>query len=149
MAQSGSFELNTIHDTWHQSNNTRSLTLEINHPGLIWTVIAFDAHVLSWSLDDHPLPHRARHHVKEASFYGVDKWSLDLVINGTTAGEKPMLEVSFQGIQEKGMWPGKMAEGGELDSMKLFAKMDEWLDRTYERAYDTLMLGIVGGVALL
>lgn len=116
---------------------------------MIWTVIAFDAHVLSWSLDDNPIPYRARHHVKEASFYGIDKWSLDLVLNATAPGERPELEVSFQGIQERGMWPGKKAEGGQLDSMKLFAEMDEWLDDAFERSYDTLMLGIVGGVVTI
>ncbi|KAF8315143.1 hypothetical protein DL93DRAFT_2166855 [Clavulina sp. PMI_390] len=143
------FVLQTTNDVWHRSNNTRTLTITIDHPGLIWTVMAFDAHVLAWSLDNNPLTHYARHHIKEASFYGVDRWSVDLAINATTPGEKPLLTVDFQGIQERGMWPAKRSQGGDLPAMKLFAVMDSWLEERFASSYDTLMLGIAGGVITL
>jgi hypothetical protein len=34
------------------------------------TVIAIDAHVLKWTLDDNPPNELAQHHINEASFYG-------------------------------------------------------------------------------
>jgi hypothetical protein len=43
-------------------------------------VIAFDAHVLEWNLDDNPPKEYVRRRVKEASFYGKDTWNLDLVL---------------------------------------------------------------------
>jgi hypothetical protein len=117
----------------------------MDHPGLIWTVVAFDAHVLSWSLDNNPVSHYARHHVKEASFYGVDRWKFDVVVNATAPGEKPLLHIDFQGIQERGMWPGKKKERRGLLSMRLFEQLDHWLDQRTRGAYDTLMMGIVAG----
>lgn len=128
---------------WHPSNNSRSLTLVMDHPGLIWTVIAFDAHILAWSLDNNPVSHYTRHHVKEASFYGVNRWTIDLVVNATVPGKKPLLRIDFQGIQERGMWPGKKADGQGLLSMKLFEELDAWLDDRTGGAYDTMMMGIV------
>jgi len=84
------------------------------HPGLIWTVIAFDAHVLAWNLDGNPPNEYTRHHVKEASYYGSDTWTLDLVVKlpqETQEGEggeaKGLMLVNFIGIEEEGMWPGK------------------------------------------
>lgn len=140
------FTITASHDTWHPSNQTRSLVLVIDHPDVIWTVVAFDAHVLSWSLDSNPLPHMARHHVKEASFYGVSQWTLPLEIAATTPDEKPELKVSFQGITERGMWPGKKNEGRGLLSMDLFERIDEWMDKREDAVYDTMLLGVVGGV---
>lgn len=141
----GSFRISTEKDVWHPSNNSRSLTLIMDHPGLIWTVIAFDAHVLSWSLDNSPPPYYTRHHVKEASFYGVDRWTADLVVNATVPDEKPVLRIDFQGVQERGMWPGKKTDGQGLLSMELFKELDHWLENRTGGAYDTLMMGIVAG----
>ena len=111
-------------------------------------MIAFDAHVLSWQLDKNPVPYFARHHIKEASFYGVDRWTLDLVINATTKGERPSLKIDYQGIQEKGMWPGKQAER-EGPAMDLFEKLDAWLDERPGVAFDALLLGCVFGVVTI
>lgn len=113
------------------------------------TVIAFDAHVLKWNLDDHPPDEYARHHVKEASFYGKDTWFLDLVVklrSGSNSGDGE-LQINFIGIQEKGMWPGKKAvkeEGGV--AMALFEELDWWLERRTGGTVDAMLLGCVGGV---
>jgi hypothetical protein len=66
-----------------------------------------------------------RHHIKEASFYGEDMWTLEMVIqihneelasfaggnpaNGTTGGNitPSAIEVSLSGMVEEAMWPGK------------------------------------------
>ncbi|KIJ96005.1 hypothetical protein K443DRAFT_134254 [Laccaria amethystina LaAM-08-1] len=126
---------------------TRSLTIKVDHPGLIWTTIAFDAHVLKWSLDDSPPNEHARHHVKEASFYGTDTYTFDMVIKLTN---DPGLSVNFIGVQEKGMWPGKKsvkAEGGL--AMRLFEELDSWLDVKTGGTVDALLMGCVAGSVIV
>jgi hypothetical protein len=110
-------------------------------------VIAFDAHVL----DDNTPQDYVRHYVKEASFFGKDTWNLDFVPkldedeDGGGDG-KGALQINFIGIQENGMWPGKKAvkaEGGV--AIRLFEKLDAWMERRTGRTADTLLLGWCGG----
>ncbi|EDR02641.1 uncharacterized protein LACBIDRAFT_308355 [Laccaria bicolor S238N-H82] len=114
---------------------TRSLTIKVDHAVAMQVLfgqvpIAFDAHVLKWSLDD-----SAWHHVKEASFYGTDTYSLafDMVIKVTDDG--PELSVNFTGMQEKGVWPGKKSVEAEGRlAMRLLEELDSWLEvRTGEQ----------------
>ncbi|KAF9458872.1 hypothetical protein BDZ94DRAFT_1225561 [Collybia nuda] len=140
------FKISALNDVKDFAAGTRSLTLEITHPGLIWTVIAFDAHVLKWNLDDNPPDERARHLIKEASFYGKDTWSVDLVVklDERTAGG---LVINFVGLQEKGMWPGKKAvkeQGGV--AMELFERLDAWVEEKTGGTVDALLMGCVGGI---
>ncbi|KAF7323535.1 Peptide hydrolase [Mycena kentingensis (nom. inval.)] len=143
------FTLSTENDVTDLQAGTRSFTLVVNHPGLIWTVIAFDAHVLKWNLDDSPPAEYARHHVKEASFYGATRWTLDLVVKLSPAEDRNKILVNFIGLQESAMWPGKKAgylargEGGP--AMKLFERLDGWLGETV----DATLLGCVGGIVAI
>ncbi|KAH9989914.1 hypothetical protein BJV74DRAFT_922202 [Russula compacta] len=159
------FKIEAINDAVDVLAGTRSLTLQITHPGLIWTVIAFDAHVLRWTLDDAPPNEYTRHHIKEASFFGVDRWSVDLVLEGTAP-----LTVNFIGIDEAAMWPAKKAaaaapaaaaaaaaavggddeargsRGGRHTVMALFERLDGWLTRETRGRVDVMLLATVGGV---
>ena len=160
--------ISAVDDVLNEEKGTRSLTLQVYHPGLIWTgafsclfqrlevslnylshvVIAFDAHVLEWNLDDHPPEEFARHRIKEASFYSLDTWTVHLVIKAHSVDDK--LRVNYVGIQEKGMWPGKKAEkegGGR--AMKLFEELDQWLDVKSGGTVDATLLGCVGGITLI
>lgn len=139
-----------LQDEINESAGTRSLRLEMRHKDIIWTgtccffngfysshlkydadiplVLAFDAHVLSWSIDDNPPDEYTRHHIKEASFYGTHTWELNMVVklnpdrstlkdttvlnfdaNGDPVQEdvENGIEMSLSGMVEKGMWPGK------------------------------------------
>jgi len=140
------FTVSAINDLVDEAAGTRSLTLQIYHPGIIWTSIAFDAHVLKWTLDNNPPDEHARHHIKEASFYGMDTWTLDLVIEIPPSGERS-ISVTYVGIKEKAMWPAKMkekAEGGR--AMALFEDLDTWLEVNRAGTVDATLLGCVGGV---
>jgi hypothetical protein len=162
------FSVSAINDVRDTDAGTRSLTLEVKHPGLIWSgtftpsvakrcsefpfaVIAFDAHVLRWTLDNHPPDEHDRHFIKEASFYGIDTWSVDLVIKSPpNATDDETLLVNFIGLAEKGMWPGKKAvkaEGGP--AMELFEELDQWLDDKSGGTIDALFMGCVGGATRL
>ncbi|GLB41442.1 putative peptide hydrolase [Lyophyllum shimeji] len=139
--------IKAVNDVKDLAAGTRSLTLQINHPGLIWTVVAFDAHVLKWSLDNNPPDEYARHRVKEASFYGKDTWSIDLVVKLDAGAGDGGLVVNFMGLQEKGMWPAKKAvkeQGGV--AMTLFEELDAWVETKTEGTVDVLLMGCVAGV---
>ncbi|KAI0630537.1 hypothetical protein C8Q77DRAFT_1211545 [Trametes polyzona] len=148
------FTVTAINDKIDKEAGTRSFTLVVSHPGIIWTAVAFDAHVLQWTLDNNPPDEYARHHIKEGSFFGHDTWSVDLVIklqpNSSSEAEDGSVKVNFVGIHEKAMWPGKKAEkelGGR--AMKLFEEFDGWLERETGGTVDAMFLGCVGGVAVI
>ena len=112
------------------------------------SVIAFDAHVLSWSLDNNPPAEYARHFIKEASFYGEDTWIVDIVMS--VFDEPASLQINFVGIQETAMWPGKKAEkaaGGV--AMEVFEKLDSWLYEHTKDTVDATFLGCIGGVTII
>lgn len=111
-------------------------------------MIAFDAHVLKWSLDDNPPDEYARHHIKEASFYGHDTYSFDMVVKvppGTP--EDATIPINFIGMQQNGIWPAKKAskaEGGL--TMQIFESLDDWLTEKTKGKVDALLLGCVAGI---
>ncbi|KAJ7056182.1 hypothetical protein C8F01DRAFT_1029694 [Mycena amicta] len=157
------FTLSAENDVTNFAAGTRSFRLVVRHPGLIWTVVAFDAHVLEWNLDGNPPDELTRHHVKEASFYGAEQWTLDLVVKLPPDGNGAIL-FNFIGLQESAMWPGKKAafyetgplyapEPGEVvqsmaqkPAMKLFERLDAWLEETTGGTVDATLLGCVAGV---
>ncbi|KAJ7166799.1 hypothetical protein C8R46DRAFT_1095357 [Mycena filopes] len=144
-----SFLLTAVNDVTDLAAGTRSFSLQVHHPGLIWTVITFDAHVLKWNLDDNAPPEHTRHWVKEASFYKADTWTLDLVVKLPEDGNGAIL-FNFIGLQEKAMWPAKQsvkAQGGP--AMVLFEKLDAWLEVRTGGTVDALLLGCVAGTVLV
>lgn len=153
-AAAGKFvAISTTNDVVDKEKGTRSFTLMVHHPGIIWTAVAFDAHVLKWTLDDNPPDEYARHHIKEASFYGNDRWSVDLVVKypSPISSEIPEnIKIDFVGIKEQSMWPGKKAEkqfGGS--AMRTFEALDAWLDEQTVGTVDAMLIGCVGGIALV
>ncbi|GAA5843912.1 hypothetical protein JCM11251_002246 [Rhodosporidiobolus azoricus] len=63
---------------------TRRLELVLDHPGVIWPVVSFNADVVEWDLPT--LPERGahvRHHVKSVASYGVTKFTLSLTVQLT------------------------------------------------------------------
>lgn len=149
------FMVSAVNNTFNESKGTRTMTLKIDHPGIMWTVIAFDAHVLEWTLDNSPPEEFARHHIKEASFYGTDVWTVDMTIKWPPPNAHPRspdvdgLRVNFIGIQEKRMWPAKKAEADGSQAMKLFREFDAWLDEKTGGSVDALLMGCVSGEAVM
>ncbi|KAF8715311.1 peptidase M28 family, partial [Rhizoctonia solani] len=83
------FTVKAYNDILDFATRTRKLTLKILRPCLIWTVIAFDALVVNWSLDSPPPYGEARHHIKEALYYGTNEWliKLEIKVPGLGAGQ--------------------------------------------------------------
>lgn len=116
-------------------------------------------------MDDEPPNEYTRHHVKEASYYGSDTWSIDLVIkipSPPTSNSKATnsdshvgageILVNFIGLEEEGMWPGKkgILEGKSVKepglALKLFSTLDAWIEKETGGKVDALLLGCVAGV---
>lgn len=80
-SSSRGFSIRAVADTIDYSAGTRSFTLTISHPQIIWSVLAFDAEILEWDL---PVPPPTggfqRHHIKEVSRFGQDEWSVRLLL---------------------------------------------------------------------
>lgn len=112
-------------------------------------VIAFNAHVLEWTLDNNPPSEFARHHIKEASFYGTDSWTVTMTIkqpqSSDEEGAGPGLKIDFTGIHERRMWPAKKAESDGSRAMKLFEKLDRWIEERTEGTVDAMLVGCVRG----
>lgn len=176
------FQIQATNEVVDLEAGTRSLTLEIRHPGLIWTVVAFTGHVLEWDLPEAPPTGVQRHHIKEVSRYGRDTWSIKLLMkldNEALAafkkrGQDPKpfgklvrvdptnqsedlsaaedrdpsrLWIDFSGLDENGMWPQKKVSGGDQRNVKIFKKMDEYLEKDHPEV-DAMLLGVVGGVVV-
>ncbi|KZT56782.1 hypothetical protein CALCODRAFT_470601 [Calocera cornea HHB12733] len=135
----GEFSVHALDAFTDPVAGTRTFTLHVDHPGLIWTVLSFQASVLDWDLPDAPVEGFALHKIKEASFYMADQWSLRLTVNQT----EPLL-VNFIGIEEKSMWPGKREEG-KGPSMRMFADLDKWLYEHGGGGIDVTMFGCIAG----
>lgn len=58
------FTVQAIESSLNSVKQTRRLTLQIDHPGIIWTVIAFTANVIEWDLPQKPPRGSQRHHIK-------------------------------------------------------------------------------------
>ncbi|KAF8748104.1 peptidase M28 family [Rhizoctonia solani] len=139
------FTVKAYDDILDFATGTRKLTLKISHPGLIWTGIdrvrrvggelvpGFSTTV--WG---------SRHHIKEASYYGTNEWSIKLEIKvpGLGAGQftHEPLKINFVGIEEKAMWPGKKNDRAG-PAMEVFERMDQWFEEKRGGVDDVMLLG--------
>ncbi|KEI41749.1 uncharacterized protein L969DRAFT_15765 [Mixia osmundae IAM 14324] len=143
----------------------RSLTIVIDHPGIIWSVIAFDGDVVAWDLPSPAERGHVRHHVKEASSYGNDKWTLDLTLqldqpafeaaqrqSQRLKGQRgdvseadealASLRIDFSGLDEQGMHPATSQNSAEKPGVAFFHQLDAALPANV----DAMLLTAVGGV---
>lgn len=58
----------------------RRVTITMERKDIIWSVMAFDAEILEWDLSIPPPVGFQRHHLKEVSRFGQDRWSVSMVI---------------------------------------------------------------------
>lgn len=103
---------------------TRTLTITIRRPNLIWSVIAFDADILEWDLTSPPPSGMQRHHIKEVARHGIDEWSVTMTIRLPSESERKGKNKSTGKKSSKaGANPIRLSQGvPERDSMKL------WID---------------------
>lgn len=93
----------------------------------------------------------ARHHIKESSFYGVNTWTIDLVIKLPPGGDETGLKVNFVGTKEAVQWPAKKSlTGSERGAdLWLLEEIHGWLELQTGGAVDALLFGTLGGVSVV
>ena len=72
-----------------------------------------------------------------------------MVIRLSSPQDKGKLAVSFVGIDEKAMWPGKKADTDWGPAMKLFEKLDPWLEEHTKGHVGSMLVGCVGGIEVV
>ena len=68
------------------------------------------------------------------------------------SSEHEDLRVNFVGVKENVMWPGKRNEeqkGKDGEVMAMFEQLDGWLEKKTQGSVDVILLGCVGGVAIV
>ncbi|KAI9484020.1 MAG: hypothetical protein EXX96DRAFT_560529 [Benjaminiella poitrasii] len=74
-------EVKVVNDSYDPETAIRSFSILCLSPSYTWTVLAFDGHVVGWSIaGEEPLKRPAHYVVRHVSGYGNDGWSLDLSI---------------------------------------------------------------------
>lgn len=77
-SQDTKFVVSAVSESLDLTRGIRNVTLQIDHPRIIWSVLAFDAEILAWDLPVAPPEGYRRHHIKEVSRFGQDRWSVAL-----------------------------------------------------------------------
>lgn len=132
--------------TVNNEDGSREIALQIDceHPGLIWTVMSFDADIVSWDL---PMPDSGpqRHHIKQVATHGNHAHSLTLTLRTAAAAAETEMWIDFVGIEEAGMWPAMKDDASALDrdSIKLFQRLEG--ESGIGDAVDMCSNGVVAG----
>ncbi|CED83794.1 Aminopeptidases of the M20 family [Phaffia rhodozyma] len=100
-------EITVVEDTYEKSTDIRSIKLKMDHPGLIWPVIAFSAKIKSWPFNTPPPQEYIRHHLKSASEKSYESYSIEFKV----FGNEP-IEIDYVGIVENGMHPATAPSRG-------------------------------------
>ncbi|KAL7413564.1 hypothetical protein BDY24DRAFT_388928 [Mrakia frigida] len=137
------FHITAVKDSFDALTNVRSLTLKIEHTGLVWPAIAFSAQILSWPFKNTPPPTEfTRHTFKGASEFGFELYEVSLEVVGNED-----IYVDFVGLIENGNWKSVGdGRGKNVPGASRFAALDAYLEETKKGAIDSLMLSTVVGV---
>lgn len=127
--------------TYENGTKIVEVNIACDHPGLIWTVISFDAEIIEWDL---PMPDSGmqRHHIKQVSTYGSTSHEMGMTIR---VHNESVMWIDFIGVEELGMYPAMKdnVKAMERDSMNLFKKLEG--HRGVGDAVDMCSNGVVAG----
>ncbi|GAA5877205.1 hypothetical protein JCM16303_006201 [Sporobolomyces ruberrimus] len=132
------FKVTVEKSTLDVINMRRSIDLVLEHPGVIWPVIAFEADVVSWDLPRAPERGLVRHHVKSVASYGITRFPLSVTIQLDAASfsatlrneqrEKKQrvdfslsdrdlgsLKIDYSGLDPLGMYPASLVADDDVE----------------------------------
>jgi len=131
----------TVDRSWlNPVQMTRSIELVLEHPGVIWPVIAFEADVISWDLPQPPERGLIRHHVKSVASYGITRFPLSITIQLDSASFAAAqrqdqrrksqrtdvssedealgsLKIDYSGLDPLGMFPASLVADDEEEQL--------------------------------
>ena len=112
-------------ETLQDGSSLIHVSIQVDHPGLIWTVVSFDADIVSWSL---PTPEVGlkRHHIRQVAVHGTWSHTLEMTVK-LQAGAPRELMLDFVGVDELGVWPAKAKNPRSLEreSIRLFKRLEQ------------------------
>jgi hypothetical protein len=126
------------------ADGTTHIKVRIDHPHLVWPVLAFEAEITEWAFGLPPPVGRKRHHIKSATSVHEHTIDLDLTVR-LEPGEK--LRIHFNGVDKNQMVPGTASRlGPDMPASRWLMAMDDWARETYDDSLDIVMSGIIAGV---
>lgn len=176
-AEQADFMVRATEDEVDLETSTRRVTLTINRPGIIWSVIAFDADILEWDLPSPPPQGMQRHHIKEVSRHGTDQWSVKLLLRlspediqaaageaGSSSGrlvrssngvadverKTSKLWIDYSGLIAEAMYPQAARYDAATKARLPSIKVLEEMDEVITRTHpevDAMLLSVVAAVA--
>lgn len=148
-------------------NGTREVRLRLQHPGLAWSTLSFDAEILDWDFPAPPPAGLQRHHLKDVSRLGHDTFEVRLKLRATstppaaplddtlvrtppahaaTARDPSRMLVHISGLDAYGMYPHHRATGMDRLSMQTLQALDDMLVSEFP-GIDPMLVSIVAGTA--
>jgi len=73
------FRVRCADSTVHEANATREVHIRLEHPGLAWSVVSFNAAVVDWDFPEPPPEGMQQHHLKDVSRVGENIWEMRVV----------------------------------------------------------------------
>ncbi|GAA6059342.1 hypothetical protein JCM10212_003240 [Sporobolomyces blumeae] len=132
------FKISVRRSTLNAVARTRSIEFVLEHPNVIWPVVAFEADVLAWNLPQPPERGSIRHHVKSVASYGITEFPLSVTVQLTASefaaaqhreqlakGQRTdrladddhlgLLKVDFSGLDPHGMYPASLVADDSVE----------------------------------
>lgn len=148
------------------ANGTREVRMRLEHPGLAWSTLSFDAEVLAWDFPAPPPAGLQRHHLKDVSRLGHDTFEVRLTmrvpsqpsaplvdtrvrsppVHAATARDPARLLVHWSGLDAYGMYPHHRTTGMDKLSMQTLQALDDMLVTEFP-GIDPMLMSVVAGTA--
>ncbi|KAG0370987.1 hypothetical protein BGZ54_001752 [Gamsiella multidivaricata] len=120
--------------SYNSETGYRQLTVLCTHPGHIWTVASFDAHLVSWSLSSsEPFPRPSHYVIRHVGGHISDGWRLDLEYKAASIDDKLTIELTAMETEGFGRDEERELVGsGDIGVMrKILANRPPWVALTY------------------
>lgn len=90
-------EVKIHNDSYNPKTGIRSFSILCLSPTYTWTVIAFDGHVVDWSIEDEePLDVPSHYVVRHVSGYGNDGWTMDISVKVPESDHEAALKGEYK-----------------------------------------------------
>lgn len=133
-------EMKVHNDHFDPETGIRSFSILCMAPTYTWTVVAFDGHVIDWSIqDEDPLDISSHYVVRHVSGYGNDGWTMDLSFKVPVEEYRNALEnnwkvrFEFTALEEEGFAnSGQERLVGDLGIMSIVQNtLPPWTSTTW------------------
>ncbi|KAL1916411.1 uncharacterized protein VTP21DRAFT_5602 [Calcarisporiella thermophila] len=122
--------------TYDPVTRTRSLTILCHFPSYTWNVIAFDAHVVDWSINTPPYSRSHHYVIRHAGGHGYNSWRMDLTYK-SERNEK--LRFHFTALEREGF---EKNEERPVRGVKVLGQVKEIVPEWVTGSYLGTLVGV-------